>query len=175
MTMCSPKIQTGFSLTDFMIWTVVASIGLAGLYSMFGRGSTAAQATQLGAELTTLLTSVKTAYAGNYANATNANLSATTQFQGFTTLIDNAGVVTVAVGGGTLTVSGGTATSANDSVQYVVTQLPDAACKTLAIILGKTATVLKFGSDKVKDVGTSFDATQIKCSGDNNTMTFLVI
>ncbi len=169
------KKQHGFSLTDFMIWTVVVSIGLAGLYSMFGRGSTASQTNQLAADLSTLATNVKTAYAGNYANATNANLSATTQFQGFTTLTNNAAVVTVAVGGGTLTVSGGAATSANDSVQYVVTQLPDAACKTLATSLGKSATVLKFGTNVVKNVGVAFDATKIICSGDNNTMTLLFV
>lgn len=165
--------QRGEGVVSFLISLVLIAIVGAGLYSKFGRGSTTSQANDLAADMSILMSSVKSSYAGNYANVTTARLVASGYFQGFASMTTAAaGTVAIGAGGGSLTVSPGTVGVANDSARYVLTNIPDAACVPLATNLGRSATTLTIGQNNaVKAVGTPFDASQVVCAGDDNTFT----
>jgi hypothetical protein len=169
------KKQAGEGIISLLLGFVVIAIIAGALYAKFGKASTSAQGNDLVADLTTLTANIKTNYAGNYGSITNAKLSGAGFFKDLNSFTDSSGTVTVGLGGGTLTVSPGKVNATNDSAQYVITQIPDAACITLATSLGKSATILKFGTSAVKDVGTAFNANNITCSGDNNTVTMVVL
>lgn len=162
--------QGGFTMVELGLVLVVAAIALVGVITYFSNNSTAAQSQQLVNDLTSLSGKVKSAYANNYGAITNAKLDTGGFFNGLPALNDVAGVVTTNLGGGTLTVAPGTVTSANDSVMYTITQIPDAACIPLVSAMAKGATKLLVGAKVVKAVGAKADPSQIICANDANTV-----
>lgn len=165
--------QAGFNMVELGLVLVIVAIALVGIMAYFSKNSTATQANQLTNDLTTLSGSVKSAYANNYGAITNAKLDTGGFFNSLPALNDNAGVVTTNLGGGTLTVAPGTITTANDSVQYTITQLPDASCIPIVTALAKGATKLTVGTKTVKAIGAKPDPSQIQCSGDANTIVMI--
>lgn len=165
--------QAGFTMVELGLVLVIAAIALVGVITYFSNNSTATQSGQLTNDFTTLSGKIKSAYANNYGAITNAKLDTGGFFNGLPALNDNAGVVTTNLGGGTLTVVPGTVTTANDSVQYTITQLPDASCIPIVTALAKGATKLTIGAKVVKAVGAKPDPSQIACAGDANTLVIL--
>jgi type II secretory pathway pseudopilin PulG len=167
--------QKGVGMVELGLGLVVIAIIGVGVVNYFSNNSTAAQANQLGSDMSMLIGKVKSAYGGQYGNVTNARLNTGGFFAKLPSLTNNAGVVTTSLGGGTLTVAPGTVTTANDSVRYTITQLPDDACLPLVTALSKTATTLNIGANVVKAAGALPDPSLITCTGDNTTMIFQVM
>ncbi|MBC3871447.1 type II secretion system protein [Undibacterium oligocarboniphilum] len=166
--------QAGFTMVEFGLVLVIGAILIVGIFSKFSANTSATQTNQLTGDLTTLMGQVKSSYANNYSAVTNAKLDSGSFFKNLNSLNDNAGSVTTNLGGGSLTVSSGTVNTAGDSVSYVVTQLPDSSCVPFVTAMSKTVTKLSVGTNVVKAPGTNPDPSQIKCSGDNNSITMLV-
>lgn len=166
--------QRGFTMVELGLVLTIAIIMLVGVVSYFSTNSTTSQANALAQDITMLVGKVKSAYAGQYSNVTNAKLNTGGFFNNFPSLNNNAGTVTTSLGGGTLTVSSGTVTSAGDSVKYVITQLPDAACLPLVNALAKTATTVTVGANSVKAAGGVPDPSKITCANDATTLTIQV-
>lgn len=167
--------QKGVGMVEIGLGLVIVALIGVGVVNYFSNNSTSAQANQLGSDLSMLVGKVKSAYGGQYANVTNARLSSGGFFAKLPALTNNAGVVTTSLGGGTLTVAPGTVTSANDSVRYTITQLPDDACLPLVTALSKTATTLNIGANVVKAAGALPDPSRITCENDNTTLVFQVM
>lgn len=168
-------LQRGVGMVEIGLGLVIAAIIGIGVVSYFSNNSTAAQATQLATDLNMLVGKVKSAYGGQYGNVTNARLNTGGFFAKLPSLTNNAGVVTTSLGGGTLTVAPGTVTTANDSVRYTITQLPNDACLPLVTAMAKTATTLSIGANVVKAAGALPDPSLVTCAGDNTTMVFQVM
>lgn len=166
--------QKGMTMVETGLVIIIATIAIVGAVNAFSNNSVATQANQLGADMSMLIGKVKSAYQGQYVNVSNAKLNTGGFFSNMNTMTNNAGTVTSGLGGGTLTVSPGTITVANDSVKYVITQLPDAACLPLVTALSKAATTLKIGTNDVKVAGGLPDPSKVTCTSDNTTMTFQV-
>lgn len=171
-----PKInrEKGVTMTELAFVLLVAGLIGLGVVTAFGNTSSSAQATQLADDMNGLVGKVKQAYSGQYANVTNAKLSSGGFFKAYTSMADTAGAVQLGLGGGTLTVAPGTVNTANDSVKYTITQLPDAACLPLVSALVKSVTDLKIGSNTVKSAGSPADPSKVTCTGDNNTVVMQV-
>lgn len=170
----SLKRQNGYSMVEVGLVLVIITIASVGTIQYFSNNSVAAQANQLGSDLTTLMGKVKGSYSGNYGAVANAKLDTGGFFSKLPSLTNNAGVVSTNLGGGTLTVSPGTVTAANDSVKYVLTQLPDNSCIPLVTALSKTATTLQVGANVVKAAGGIPDPSKITCASDNTSLTIQV-
>jgi type II secretory pathway pseudopilin PulG len=169
------KKQLGFDMVQLGLVLVIIAIALVGIIVAYTRNSTSAQAQALGADLTTLIGNVKSAYAGNYVGVTNAGLSTGSFFKNLPSVTDTNGTVVVSLGGGTLAVTTGTVANANDSVQYVITSLPDAACLPLFSMLSKGVAYMNFGNAAAPAKGASgVVAANVTCTGDANTLTFKV-
>ncbi|CAN7643130.1 type 4 pilus major pilin [Massilia sp. LjRoot122] len=166
--------QAGMSMVEISLVLIIALGGVAAAVAYFASNNTGSQANQLATDMSMLVGKVKSAYQGQYGQVTNARLNTGGFFAGYPALTNNAGVVTTALGGGTLTVSPGTVTAANDSVRYVITQFPDAACQPFVAALARTATTLSVGANVVKAAGGLPDPSRITCAGDNNTITMQV-
>jgi len=163
----SKKFQAGIGLVEIGLGLVIGTLIIVGAVNLFSTNSTTTQANQLGSDLSMLMGKVKGAYAGQYANVTNARLNTGGFFAKLTSLNNNAGVVTTSLGGGTLTVASGNVTVAGDSVRYTITQLPDDACLPLVTALSRTATTIQVGANNVKTAGNRPDPSLITCAGDN--------
>lgn len=161
------KFQAGVGMVEIGLVLVLVSIITVGIVSYFSTNSAAAQANQLGGDLSMLMGKVKSAYGGQYNNVNNARLNTGGFFSKLPSLTNNAGVVTTSLGGGTLTVAPGNVTVAGDSVRYTITQLPDDACLPLVTSLAKTATTMQVGANNVKTAGNRPDPSLITCAGDN--------
>lgn len=170
----SKNTMRGFSMVELGLVLVVAVLALIGIIQAFSSNTIATQTDQLSGNLTTLVGKVKGAYANNYGQVSNARLSTGGFFRGLSALNNNEGVVSTNLGGGTLTVTPGTVTAANDSVQYVITQFPDEACLPFATAMARSTTSMTIGTNVVKAVGAAPDPSQIICTGDNNTITILI-
>lgn len=168
------KKQAGNIMVEYGMYMVIAAIAIAGIVTYFSSNSTETQAQQLSADLVTLSGRVKGNYANNYGTVSNANLDSGGFFKNLPSLNNVAGVVATNLGGGNLTVSPGTVTVAGDSVQYVITQIPDAGCLPLATAAAKNSTKLMIGTKTVKDKGAPPNPANIVCAGDANTMTITV-
>jgi type II secretory pathway pseudopilin PulG len=168
------KRQKGYSMVEIGLALVIITLLGVGTITYFSNNTSAAQANQLGNDLSTLMGKVKGSYSGNYSAVTNAKLDTGGFFSALPSLNNNAGVVSTNLGGGTLTVSPGTVTTANDSVKYVITQMPDASCLPIVTALSKTATTLSIGANVVKAAGAKPDPSKVTCTNDNTTMTVQV-
>jgi type II secretory pathway pseudopilin PulG len=168
------KRQRGFDMVQLGLVLVIIAIALVGIIVAYNRNSAATEAQQLSSDLTTLVGNVKAAYANQYGNVSNANLSSGSFFKNLSSLNNSGGTVTTNLGGGSLTVSPGTVTVANDSVKYAITNLPDAACLPLVTTLAQTAATVTIGASTVKAKGAAVNPAMITCSGDANTLTFQV-
>lgn len=170
----SQKKMRGSFMTEYGLVLIVALLALVGIIAKFSSNSTATQTDQLSGDMTTLMGKVKSAYANNYSQVTNARLNTGGFFKGLSSLNDNAGAVSTNLGGGSLTVSPGTVTTANDSVQYVLTQVPDDACLPFATSMARSTTKMTIGTNVVKAVGGQPDPSKVICADDNNTITILI-
>lgn len=166
--------QKGMSMVETGLVLVIATLAIVGVVTAFSSNSSNTQANQLGSDMSLLIGKVKSAYAGQYANVSNSKLDTGGFFANLTSLTNSSGTVTTGLGGGTLTVSPGTVTAANDSVKYVITQMPDGACLPLVTALAKTATTLSVGTNVVKAAGGLPDPSKITCASDNTTITIQV-
>jgi type II secretory pathway pseudopilin PulG len=166
--------QKGMTMVETGLVLVIATIAIVGVVNAFSNNSTTTQSNQLGSDMSLLIGKVKSSYSGQYANVSNAKLSSGGFFANLTSLTNQSGTVTTGLGGGTLSVSPGTITAANDSVKYVITQLPDGACLPLVTALAKTATTLMIGTNAVKEAGGQPDPSKITCTGDNTSLTVQV-
>ncbi|WP_241294408.1 type 4 pilus major pilin [Burkholderia stabilis] len=166
--------QRGSVLVEYGLYLLVALIAVVGLYAYFNTSSVGEQTNQLGSDLTALAGKVKSSYAGQYANVTNGNLDTGGFFKGLTSMSDNAGTVTTAPGGGQLTVSSGTLIVAGDSVQYKVTNLPDAACQPILSAIQRGAAKITINATVIKSPTVTFNPANMTCTGDTNTLTYLM-
>lgn len=166
--------EAGMSMVEMGLVLVIAAGAVAVAVGYFSSNNTSEQSNQLATDMSMLIGKVKSAYSGQYGNVSNAKLNTGGFFSGYATLTNNAGVVTTALGGGTLTVSPGTVTAANDSVKYVLTQMPDGACLPFVTALSKASTTMSVGSNVVKSAGGLPDPAKITCANDNNTITLQV-
>jgi prepilin-type N-terminal cleavage/methylation domain-containing protein len=166
--------QKGVTMVELSLVLIIAGLIIAAVTTAFGGNSAGAQANQLAGDMSALVGRVRSAYAGQYANITNAKLNTGGFLNGYASLTNNAGVVTTSLGGGTLTVSPGTVTAANDSAKYVLTQMPDEACQPFVTAIAKTATTLNVGANVVKAAGGVPDPSKVTCASDNTTITFQV-
>ncbi|MFC5550203.1 type 4 pilus major pilin [Massilia aerilata] len=166
--------EAGMSMVEMSLVLIIALGAVAAAVSYFSSNNTSSQANQLATDMSMLIGKVKSAYSGQYGSVSNTKLNTGGFFSGYSALTNTAGVVTTAMGGGTLTVSPGTVTTANDSVKYVITQMPDAACQPFVTAMVKTSTTLDVGANKVKAAGAVPDPSKITCSADNNTITLQV-
>lgn len=166
--------QKGSAMIEYGLYLVIGTVALVAIYSYFSSNANAANAESLSGNLVTLMGKTKQNYANNYAGVTNAKLSAGGFFRGMSSMNDVAGAVTLNMGGGTLTVAPGTVVSANDSISYVVTNVPDDSCLPFATSIAKSVTKLTVGVKTVKAPGGQPDPSQVVCSGDANTFTMLV-
>jgi type II secretory pathway pseudopilin PulG len=166
--------EAGMSMVEMSLVLIIAAGAVAAAVSYFSSNNTGSQSNQLATDMSMLIGKVKGAYSGQYGNVTNAKLNTGGFFSGYPSLTNNAGVVTTAMGGGTVTVSPGTVTAANDSVKYVITQMPDAACTPFVTALSKASTTLSVGANVVKAAGALPDPSKITCANDNNTITLQV-
>lgn len=164
------KYQAGVGMVEIGLGLVISTLIIVGVVNYFSGNSTAAQANQLGSDLSLLMGKVKGAYGGQYNNVNNARLNTGGFFAKLVSLTNNAGVVTTSLGGGTLTVAPGNVTVAGDSVRYTITQLPDDACLPLVTALAKTATTMQVGANNVKTAGNRPDPSLVTCAGDNTQM-----
>lgn len=166
--------EAGMTMVETSLVLIIALGAVAGAVSYFSSNNTSAQANELATDMSMLVGKIKSAYGGQYTNVSNTKLNTGGFFAGYAGLTNNAGVVTTAMGGGTLSVSPGTVTAANDSVKYVITQLPDAACQPFVAAMSKTATTMSVGASVVKTAGSLPDPSKITCASDNNTITMQV-
>ena len=169
------SLQKGVGMVEIALGLVIGAIILVGVVNYFSTNSTAAQANQLGSDMSMLIGKVKSSYSGQYANVTNARLNTGGFFARTTALTNVAGVVTHSVGGGTLTAAPGTVTVANDSVKYTLTGIQDAACLPLVTSLARTATTLTVAGNIVKAAGGQPVPENITCANDSNTIVIQVI
>lgn len=169
------KEQAGYSMVEVGFVLLMIALAMIGLLAYFTSNSTTATAQQMVGDLTSLIGKVKSAYSNNYSAVANAGLDTGGFFSGLPSFKDTGGVVTHNLGGGTLVVSSGTVTTAGDSVSYVISGLPDAACLPLASSLARGVTKLSLGTNVVKAAGGQPDPSKIICSGGSNTMTILVM
>jgi len=168
------KHEAGMTMVETSLVLIIALGAVAAAVAYFSSNNTGAQANQLATDISMLVGKVKSAYGGQYGEVTNARLNTGGFFAGYPGLTNNAGNVTTAMGGGTLTVSPGNVTATNDSVRYVITQLPDAACQPFVSAMAKTATTMSVGTNVVKAAGGRADPSMITCANDNNTITMQV-
>lgn len=173
-SICRRTKEAGMTMVETSLVLIIALSAVAGAVAYFSNNNTGAQANQLATDMSMLIGKVKSAYSGQYSNVSNTKLNTGGFFSGYPGLSNNAGVVTTAMGGGTLTVSPGTVTAANDSVKYVITQMPDAACQPFVTAMSKTSTTMTVGASVVKSAGGLPDPSKITCSADNNTITLQV-
>lgn len=166
--------EAGMNMVEMSLVLIITAGIIAAAVSYFSSNNTSAQSNQLATDMSMLIGKVKSAYSGQYGNVTNAKLNTGGFFSGYPSLTNNAGVVTTSLGGGTLTASSGTVTAAGDSVKYVLTQVPDAACQPFVTAMAKTSTTMTVGANSVKTAGGLPDPSKITCSGDNNTITLQV-
>ena len=169
----SRKGMRGSFMTEYGLVLIIVVLALVGVIAKFSSNSSATQTDQLSGDLTTLVGKIKVSYANNYGQVTNAKLNTGGFFKGLSSLNNNAGVVSTNLGGGTLTITPGTVSTANDSVQYVITQVPDEACLPFATAMARSTTKFSIGTNVVKAVGGQPDPSKVICSDDNNTITFL--
>ncbi|UTY55858.1 type 4 pilus major pilin [Massilia sp. erpn] len=166
--------EAGMTMVETSLVLIIALGSVAGAVAYFSSNNTSSQANQLATDISMLIGKVKSAYAGQYANVSNEKLNTGGFFGGYPALTNNAGTVTTAMGGGTLAVSPGKVTADNDSVKYVITHIPDAACQPFVTAMAKAATTMTVGSNTVKAAGGLPDPSKITCAADNNTITFQV-
>ncbi|WP_298150723.1 type 4 pilus major pilin [Flavobacterium sp.] len=170
----SKRSQRGSYMLELSMGLIVVVLLIVGVLQYFKSNSTTAQINSLSTDMTKLVGKVKGAYSGNYGNLTNAKLSSGGFFKGLPSLTDSSGTVVTGLGGGTLTVAPGTVSTANDSAQFTLTQVPDDGCQPLVSQLSGSVTSLKVGNSTVKAPGTQADPSKATCSGDNNTIVFNV-
>lgn len=167
--------EAGMTMVETSLVLIIALGAVAGAVTYFASNNTSSQAKELATDLSLMVGKIKAAYGGQYGNVTNAKLNTGGFFTGYAGLTNSAGTVTTSLGGGTLTVSPGNVTTTNDSVKYVITQVPDAACQPFVVAMAKTATTLNVGSNVVKSAGSLPDPSKITCAADNNTITMQVM
>ncbi|KFC72651.1 type 4 pilus major pilin [Massilia sp. LC238] len=163
----SKKYQAGVGMVEIGLGLVIGAIVIVNVVNYFSTNSTAAQAQQMGSDLSMLMGKVKSAYGGQYNQVNNARLNTGGFFAKLPSFNNNAGVVTTSLGGGLLTVASGNVTVAGDSVRYTLTQVPDDACLPLVTALAKTATTMQVGANNVKTAGNRPDPSLVTCAGDN--------
>lgn len=164
--------QRGNIMAEYGLYIVLATITLVSILVYFSRNTTSSQAQTLATDLTSLVGNIKSNYSNDYASVTNAALSSGGFFNNLPSLTNNAGTVTTNTGGGTLVVTPGTISTANDSVKYTINHVPDAACLPLVSSLTKGAGTVRVGTNDVKVAGGKPDPSKVQCSGDNNTLEF---
>jgi hypothetical protein len=166
--------QLGGVLDDYSFYLVLGVIGLIAAIVIFGMSMTSSKAQSLSSELQVLIGNVDGLYSNQFGTISNASLDKNGAFNGFTTLTDHSGAITVNPGGGQLTVTPGTLFSANDSVQYEITNLPNDACRTLVTSFSQNAGQISLNSTAVKPAGGTFDATKVSCSATGNDVILVV-
>lgn len=172
--------QAGYTMVEIGLALVIMTLATVGIILYFSTNSAASQANALAANLTTLVGNVKQAYQGNYGNVSNARLLTGGFFNKLSMVSTSGGTPVVGLGGGTLTVAPGTVNTANDSVQYTITQVPDAACLPLISAISSSVAQLSIApnggtASVVKAVGVAPDPSKITCSNDKNTLVFKVL
>ncbi|MFJ1260568.1 type 4 pilus major pilin [Cupriavidus sp. CuC1] len=167
--------QAGYSMVEVGLVLVIVALALVGVILYFSSNSASSQANSLSGDLTSLIGKVKQGYQGNYAGVTNAALKSGGFFRDMSSMNSSGANPTLALGGGTLTAVAGTVNTANDSVQYTLTQIPDSACLPLVSSLASSVAFLSIApnggtASVVKAVGGVVDPSKISCSNDKNTL-----
>jgi hypothetical protein len=166
--------QRGSVLVEYGLYLLVAVIAAVALYAYFSSDSVGEQTNQLGGDLTTLAGKVKSSYAGQYTNVSNAALDTGGFFTNLTSMQDTSGTVTTSPGGGQLVVTPGTLSIADDSVQYSITNLPDTACQPILSALQRAAAQISINGTVIKSPSVAFNPANMNCSGDANKLVYLM-
>lgn len=160
--------QRGSVLVEYGLYLLVILIAVVGSYAYFSSNSVGEQTNLLGNDLTSLAGKVKSTYAGQYANVSNASLDTGGFFKNLVSMQDTAGTVTVSPGGGLLTVTPGTLNIANDSVQYQITNLPDSACQPIISAIMRSASQISINGTVIKSSTVTFNPANMTCQDCRN-------
>lgn len=162
--------QHGGILDEYGFYLLLVAFSLVAILVLFSGNSTDSQVQQFTTELNKVMGKVKTNYRGRYGTVTVASVVDNGTFKDLTTMTVDSGTVTVQPGGGTLTIVPGKLLTANDSVQYTIPNQPDAACTQIASAFQSSAGKIVVNGVAIKSVGGSVNMTEVKCSGDSNTI-----
>lgn len=166
--------QRGSVLVEYGLYLLVILIAVVGSYAYFSSNSVGEQTNLLGNDLTSLAGKVKSTYAGQYANVSNASLDTGGFFKNLVSMQDTAGTVTVSPGGGLLTVTPGTLNIANDSVQYQITNLPDSACQPIISAIMRSASQISINGTVIKSSTVTFNPANMTCTNNANKLVYLM-
>ncbi|ENZ77917.1 MULTISPECIES: type 4 pilus major pilin [Ralstonia] len=166
--------QRGSVLVEYGLYLLVILIAVVGSYAYFSSNSVGEQTNLLGNDLTSLAGKVKSTYAGQYANVSNASLDTGGFFKNLVSMQDTAGTVTVSPGGGLLTVTPGTLNIANDSVQYQITNLPDSACQPIISAIMRSASQISINGTVIKSSTVTFNPANMTCTNNANKLIYLM-
>lgn len=162
--------QHGGILDEYGFYLLLVAFSLVAILVLFSGNSTDSQVQQFTTELNKVMGKVKTNYRGRYSTVTVGSIIDNGTFKDLTTMTVDSGAVTVQPGGGTLTIVPGKLLTANDSVQYTIPNQPDAACTQIASAFQSSAGKIVVNGVPIKGVGGSVNMTEVKCSGDSNTI-----
>jgi hypothetical protein len=162
--------QHGGILDEYGFYLLLVAFSLVAILVLFSGNSTDSQVQQFTTELNKVMGKVKTNYRGRYSTVTVGSIIDNGTFKDLTTMTVDSGAVTVQPGGGTLTIVPGKLLTANDSVQYTIPNQPDAACTQIASAFQSSAGKIIVNGVPIKGVGGSVNMTEVKCSGDSNTI-----
>lgn len=162
--------QHGGILDEYGFYLLLVAFSLVAILVLFSGNSTDSQVQQFTTELNKVMGKVKTNYRGRYGTVTIAAVVGNGTFKDLTTMTVEGNTVTVQPGGGSLTIAPGKLLTTNDSVQYTIPNQPDAACTQIAAAFQSSAGKIVVNGTAIKDVGSSVNMTEVRCSSDSNTI-----
>ncbi|KAF7961871.1 pilus assembly protein PilS [Cupriavidus sp. UYMU48A] len=161
-------------IEEYGIYLLVAGIVLIAVLVAFARTLTDTEVQQLTSELNSVVGKTKATYRGQYSKVTMSGLVNNGIFKDLTTMTVSGTNVIVQPGGAQLAVAPAQLLSANDAIQWTLSQQPDAACSAIVAAYQGSAGKIVVNGTTIKAVGGSVDPSQITCSGGNNTINVLV-
>lgn len=161
-------------IEEYGIYLLVAGIVLIAVLVAFARTLTDTEVQQLTSELNSVVGKTKATYRGQYSKVSMTGLINNGIFKDLTTMTVAGNNVIVQPGGAQLAVAPAQLLSANDAIQWTLSQQPDAACSSLVAAYQGSAGKIVVNGTVIKAVGGSVDPSQISCSGGNNTINIVV-
>ncbi|GMG94998.1 pilus assembly protein PilS [Cupriavidus sp. SHE] len=161
-------------IEEYGIYLLVAGIVLIAVLVAFARTLTDTEVQQLTSELNSVVGKTKATYRGQYSKVSMTGLINNGIFKDLTTMTVSGTNVIVQPGGAQLAVAPAQLLSANDAIQWTLSQQPDAACSAIVAAYQGSAGKIVVNGTTVKAVGGAVDPSQITCGGGNNTINITV-
>lgn len=163
------KRQSGATMTDFMIWSILAATIAVVLYAAFNRGASGQRGSDLAKEFNEMAAAASNVYTGQWGQFNTANARQSGLFRNYANIVDDGSGTINLKGGGTLTVAPGNVQNANDSGQYTLAGLEEEACKKFLVGIGKGSQTIQLNGTPVKTFGAEMLPTA-SCTATNNTV-----